>query len=170
MIHTLLSSGGVQVGEDLHGLVSGLPLRHALPLRGAVHNEPALLAFSRFLCEELPHGPVLGAASYQSSPLVGAKGGRDELHRFCSAVLYECLTQEKAEMIVAYLRLYRLTLRLPHAPHACGTCVASARQPQQSRGERAAGLHAADAPWRRRPARGVVRLCPGLAIAYIHLL
>jgi len=34
--HTLLMSGGVQVGEDLHGLVSALPLRHALPLRSAL--------------------------------------------------------------------------------------------------------------------------------------
>ena len=55
-------------------------------------HEPSLLAFSRYLCEEQPPLSPLGGAPQPLSAL-GLPLRRDELHRFCSAVLFECLTQ-----------------------------------------------------------------------------
>jgi hypothetical protein len=58
-------------------------------------NEAVLLAFAQHMC-----------AAPASAP---------RLREFCEAILYECLTEEKAELIPAYLHLYHLALRLQRA-------------------------------------------------------
>lgn len=85
--------------------------------------EPSLLAFSRLICDEqLPAPGAPMPPLHVPLVLFGAIATRDngtiELPRFCTAVLFECLMQEKAEMIVAYLELYRLAMHLPLVLHA----------------------------------------------------
>ena len=77
-------------------------------------DEPALLAFSRHMCDEQLPSPLAMSSGGAAAPEPGAF----ELPRFCTAVLFECLTQEKAEMIVTCLVLYRLAMRFPFAQHA----------------------------------------------------
>lgn len=51
-------------------------------------NEPALLAFSQHMCD-----------SHERT-------GEPMLRKFCETILYECLTQEKPELIPVYLQVY----------------------------------------------------------------
>ena len=85
-----------------------LPPRH-LPSHSAsaartFSNTPTLRVFSRHFCDAIaPHSAPFGAAAPDAPALAGGGGGA--LPSFCASVLYECLTQEKAEAITPYLLL-----------------------------------------------------------------
>lgn len=67
-------------------------------------NTPTLRVFSRHFCDAIaPHSAPFGAAAPDAPALAGGGGGA--LPSFCASVLYECLTQEKAEAITPYLLL-----------------------------------------------------------------
>lgn len=85
-------------------------------------HEPYLLAFSRHLCAEQPtttFKPSVAGGSSEMTDVGGTITAMLRLGRaasvqhtssFCEAVLYECISQEKAEMIPVYLELYHLSL------------------------------------------------------------
>ena len=84
---------------------------------GAFCHEPMLLAFSRLLCTE---PPASGSAELTAD--MGAAhrrgGSTPALHTFCESALFECLAQEKAELLPTYLQLYHLGINLRHVNSA----------------------------------------------------
>ncbi|KAL1503732.1 hypothetical protein AB1Y20_012203 [Prymnesium parvum] len=101
----------------------------ASDLATAFCHEPYLLAFSRHLCTEQPRSGFTSARSGGGAEAevggtitamlrLGRAASMQHTSSFCEAVLYECIAQEKAEMIPVYLELYHLSLTLRHTLHS----------------------------------------------------
>lgn len=97
-------TGHLPYTMDGHGLASifcrplgAAPFQRERTLQ-AFCNEAVLLAFAQHMCAEPSSVP--------------------QLREFCEAILYECLAEEKADLIPAYLHLYHLALHVQRAGYA----------------------------------------------------
>lgn len=114
-------TGHLPYKQDAHGLSSIFcrPFGSAAAPRetSLSHfcSEPAIRAFAQHLCRR-----AAAPAATPAATALTASPDAVELHTFCDRLLYECLTQEKPDLVPAYLLLYHTALRLQRNRCAVG--------------------------------------------------
>ena len=80
----------------------GSTAAQAMELVGTFSSDPSLLGFANELCGASTPTGEAGPGAWLNATGAAA----EELRVFCRSALYECVTQEKAELLPAYLALY----------------------------------------------------------------
>lgn len=91
----------------------GSTAAQAMELVGTFSSDPSLLGFANELCAS--------GAAVAEDKRHGFLGAAEELRAFCRSALYECVTQEKAELLPSYLSLYLCLVSLKR--FECSTAV-----------------------------------------------